>query len=225
MNGQKSSDRSGRTRNWTWIVYPESAPENWRDLIDETHTPYLVSPLHDRDINATGEPKKPHWHVFAAFEGVKSYEQVIQIAELCKGSIPQRVESARGMARYLAHLDNPEKAQYDPQQIEEHGGLSAASLTGTEQDRELDLIGEIIDYIEDNDITEYRDIVSYARYNNREWFRALAYKCSYIIGQYIKSKRSKAEAQRAAADRVQSGERMADRAAKAAEFAERHPEQ
>ena len=23
-------------RNWSWVVYPESAPENWRTLLDET---------------------------------------------------------------------------------------------------------------------------------------------------------------------------------------------
>ena len=26
-----------RTRNWTFIVYPESAAENWRELLDEEH--------------------------------------------------------------------------------------------------------------------------------------------------------------------------------------------
>ena len=64
-----------RTRVWTFLVYPDSAPENWRDLLDEQHIEFIVSPLHDRDINPTGEPKKPHWHLMLTFEGKKSYEQ------------------------------------------------------------------------------------------------------------------------------------------------------
>ncbi|MGF2071860.1 Rep family protein [Enterococcus casseliflavus] len=24
-------------RDWTFIVYPESAPDNWRTVLDETH--------------------------------------------------------------------------------------------------------------------------------------------------------------------------------------------
>ncbi|WP_425423122.1 Rep family protein, partial [Segetibacter koreensis] len=27
-----SEKRDTRTRNWTFFVYPESAPENWRDV-------------------------------------------------------------------------------------------------------------------------------------------------------------------------------------------------
>lgn len=184
---KKSSD--GRTRNWTFIVYPESAPENWREILDETHSPYAVSPLHDKDINADGTPKKPHWHVCFLFEGVKSYEQIAGITASINATIPQRVESARGMLRYMAHMDNPEKAQYDPAQIEQHGGIEIAALMGTEQDAEMDLVSAMLDYIEENDITNLVDLVSYARYNEREWFRMLMYKSTYFVGQYIKERR------------------------------------
>ena len=47
-----------RARAWTFIVYPESAPENWRDVLDRFHLQWACSPLHDRDVNATGEPKR-----------------------------------------------------------------------------------------------------------------------------------------------------------------------
>ena len=50
-------------RDWTFIVYPESAPLDWRNILDETHIKWIESPLHDKDFNADGTLKKPHWHI------------------------------------------------------------------------------------------------------------------------------------------------------------------
>ncbi len=57
-NARYDAKRAGRTRNFTTIVYPESAPENWMEILGELFIPSLVSPLHDRDTNPTGECKK-----------------------------------------------------------------------------------------------------------------------------------------------------------------------
>ena len=55
----ENKEKNERYRNWSWIVYPESAPENWRTLLDETGEKWIESPLHDRDINeTTNEIKK-----------------------------------------------------------------------------------------------------------------------------------------------------------------------
>lgn len=48
-----------RTRNWATVVYPESAPKNWREILGEMRVPCFLSPLHDKDINPDGTPKKP----------------------------------------------------------------------------------------------------------------------------------------------------------------------
>jgi hypothetical protein len=41
-----------RGRNWGIIVYPESAPKDWLDII--RMEPVAVSPLHDKDVNPDG---------------------------------------------------------------------------------------------------------------------------------------------------------------------------
>ena len=64
----ENKEKNERYRNWSWIVYPESAPENWRTLLDETGEKWIESPLHDRDINeTTNEIKKAHWHIIISF--------------------------------------------------------------------------------------------------------------------------------------------------------------
>lgn len=49
----------GRTRNFATVVYPESAAEGWQDILAQQFVPIFISPLHDKDINPTGEAKNP----------------------------------------------------------------------------------------------------------------------------------------------------------------------
>ena len=51
-------------RSWAFVMYPDSMPDNWEEIISSTGLPMAISPLHDKDINPTGEIKKPHYHVF-----------------------------------------------------------------------------------------------------------------------------------------------------------------
>ena len=136
-----------RTRNWTFIVYPESAAENWRELLDEEHLEWIESPLHDRDVNATGEPKKPHIHVLVLYGGVKTFEQVEPLTERLRGTIPQRCANAKALVRYMVHMDNPEKAQYDVGGIVGHGGVDVAELLRPSSSERYALIREMIAYV------------------------------------------------------------------------------
>lgn len=57
-NQQKKKDERRRTNVFATIVYPESAPADWIQIIKDTHVPTLISPLHDKDILPDGSPKK-----------------------------------------------------------------------------------------------------------------------------------------------------------------------
>lgn len=74
-NSNGESYGKGRTRNYATMVYPESAPENWQTVIAESKIPVFISPLHDKDINPDGTPKKPHYHVLTSFDSVKTVDQ------------------------------------------------------------------------------------------------------------------------------------------------------
>ena len=68
-----------RKRNFVTIIYPESAPENFKEIIGDWHIPAFLSPLHDKDVNPDGEKKKPHYHLMLMFRGKKSLDQVKEI--------------------------------------------------------------------------------------------------------------------------------------------------
>ena len=182
--------KDDRTRNWTFVVYPESAVENWREVIDELHVPWVESPLHDKDKNPDGEPKKAHWHVAMFFSTKKSYEQILAITESIKATIPQRVENAKGMVRYFCHMDNPEKFQYSKTDIVAHGGVDIAKyLTNTGGDR-LKVLAEMQEWIDENDCTEFSELARYAvqeRFD--DWYEVIATQSTLFLNTYIRSKR------------------------------------
>jgi len=182
--------KDDRTRNWTFIVYPESAPTNWRDTLDTEHIQWIESPLHDKDLNADGEAKKPHWHILVLFAGKKSYEQVKELTDSLNSPIPQKTASAKGMVRYMAHMDNPEKVQYSQSDIIGHGGVDVAEYLKPSSSSRYQLIGEMIDYVKEQNITEMKDLLYYAR-NERfdDWFPLLCDNSAYIMNSLIKSNR------------------------------------
>lgn len=185
---EKKSRGSDRTRNWTFVLYEDSMPENWAEILDEQHIEWVESPWHDRDVNADGEVKKKHKHIGLFFGGVKSYEQVKDITDLLNAPVPQRCHNAKALVRYFAHLDNPEKAQYSVQDIKGHGGIDIAELLRPSSSERYTLIREIFAYIRDNGITEFQDIVDYAATEHfDDWFPLLCDNSAYIVGQYIKS--------------------------------------
>lgn len=181
-----------RTRNWSIIVYPESAPANWRDILDESHIEWIESPLHEFDVNPTGEVKKPHYHVLLLFGGVKSYDQVTEFIKPLNGPIPQRCHNAKAMVRYFAHLDNPDKFQYSVSDIIPHGGVDITELLRPSTSERYTLIKEMCEYVGATNITEFYELMDYAMDQQYDtWFPLLCDNSAYIVNQYIKSNRQR----------------------------------
>lgn len=190
MAGNKSSgDKETRTRTWTCVLYPDSVPENWRDIIDDMHIEWIESPLHDKDINATGEVKKAHWHILLIFGGIKAYEQVKEITDGLNSPIPQRCHNAKALVRYMAHLDNPDKAQYLVGGIKPHGGIDLAEMFRPSISERYAIISEMMSYVKDNKIMEFQDLSDFARDNEYDrWFSSLCDN-STMMKTYITSQR------------------------------------
>lgn len=181
--------KDARVRNWSFVLYPESAPENWLELLKDEKISFAVSPIHDNDVNeGTGELKKAHFHVLICFEGKKSYEQVKSITERLKAPIPERVNSTKGLIRYFVHRDNPDKAQYAINDIQVFGNIDIMGAFKTATSR-YEAIKEMRQYCDDNEIIEFADLFDYCASNNDEWFNLLCDNSAFIMGQYLKSKR------------------------------------
>lgn len=164
-----------KKRNWAFVLYPESAPEDWREQLQKTGLQCAISPLHDKDINPTGEPKKAHYHIILCYSGPTSFNVVKGLCDSFNQPIPQPLEQVRGYYRYLSHKDNPEKAQYDEKDIKTINGFNIADymeLTKSEVTeikkqihrliRQIGFIeySDLMDYLDDNDMSLEYDVAS-----------------------------------------------------------------
>lgn len=177
---------SKRYRDFATVVYPDSAPDDWVDILESFKIQALISPLHDKDLNPTGEQKKPHYHVQIMFEGAKSKDQAIDLFKQIGGVGCEIVNSKRGMARYLTHLDNPEKYRYSEDDVKILGGADYWDIINLPSDKYA-LIGDILDFVIENRVSNIIDLFRYVRdMNLYDWYRVVVDN-TFLFGQYCKA--------------------------------------
>ena len=179
-----------KARYWSFIVYPDSAPADWIEQLQFTGLPFCISPLHDKDTNPDGTPKKPHWHVLVCYAGPTTFSNVKKnITDKVNAPHPQYLQSVKGMYRYFTHQDNPEKYQYNKNDIRCFGGFSIddyAEMTMSEEDRLATSIEEIIF---DNRITELYELYIFLKENNLTEQRIYLRRHTYFFDKLIASLR------------------------------------
>lgn len=127
---EKAKGMKGRTDRAMFLLYPDSAPEDWRSRLENTGVAIVVSPFHNRDIDrGKTAPKKAHWHVIALYkEPMRKGEIFRTFARALEGpNGPEAVNTIvevnfiEGMYNYLTHNTDKAradgKAQYDPKDI------------------------------------------------------------------------------------------------------------
>lgn len=181
-----------KKRNWGAVIYPESAPEDWREILKLKGITFAVSPLHDSDVNPTGESKKEHYHIILCFPGPTTDKTVNQIiVEELKQPIAIPLESVRGYYRYFTHKDNPEKYQYNDKDIELFNGFDVTDVLNNfevfQALKNIQLL--IIEY----EILEYSDLLDYLMTNDFQELWNVASSHTLFLNTYITSKRHKLE--------------------------------
>lgn len=211
----KPKDEVIKSKFWAAEVYPDSAPENWKEIIQISGLVAAVSPLHDKDVNPTGEAKKPHWHLILCWEGPTTLNNARKfVMGKLNGPTPFELKSVRGMYNYFTHKDNPEKAQYDEKDIEHINGFCLSTfveLTRGEVNKAIKNAFKIIrdvgiaeyagllDFLDDNGLDDEWDVVK----NNAYLFN------SYIISRNTAEKRIAEECARLEAAKLQAARKAA----------------
>lgn len=180
-----------KKRNWGGVVYPESAPEDWIETLKLKGISFAVSPLHDKDINPTGENKKPHWHIILSFPGPTTDKTVKQIMDEINQPLPIALESVRGYYRYFTHKDNPEKYQYDSSEIQLFNGFDVTDILNNFE--VFQFLKEIQVMIIEHDIIEYSDLLDYLMQQGYMELWNVACSHTLFLNTYITSKRHKLE--------------------------------
>lgn len=107
--------RSARSYNYCSIWYPESGFD--LDSLADGLPSVIASPLHDSDLNESGETKKSHRHLIVHFSSLKTLSQAKLFFSDTFNSVGcEPVLDLNSYVRYLCHLDGDDKSKskYNP---------------------------------------------------------------------------------------------------------------
>jgi hypothetical protein len=183
------SKNETKKRTWAFVLYPESAPHDWREQLKISGLVAAVSPLHDKDINPTGEPKKAHYHIILVYSGPTTYNAVAKFTASLNSTIPQALKSVRGMYRYFSHKDNPEKYQYDEHEITCINGFNIADLVELTRSEVNEVKINILKLIREIEILEYAELVDFLVDNEMSVEYDVAVNNTFFFNSYIASRR------------------------------------
>lgn len=183
-------EKKNKERYWTFIMYEDSRPENWEELLEEEMIQIAISPRHDLDLkdDKSGEVKKPHYHVLLTFNGPTTYNRALEIAEKVGAKVVKRVLSVKGMYDYFTHKWNPEKAQYNEEDIICINGFNIEDYGMTNKEIE-NLKREVIKIIRNRDIKEYAELYDLVDKEERIDLCEIVSKNVLFFNSYIKSKK------------------------------------
>lgn len=186
-----SSQKSIKKRNWAFVLYPESAPDDWLDRLKQSGIMGAVSPLHDKDVDPDGNVKKAHYHIILVYGNTTTYNNVKSFTDSLNQPIPQPLEQVRGYYRYFTHMDNPEKAQYSDRDIISFNGFSISDFVEMTKSEVTKFIKEIHSFVRDNDIIEYSDLCDSLLDAGMEEHYQVAINHTLFVNSYITSRRHK----------------------------------
>lgn len=178
-----------KKRNWAFVLYPESAPQDWKEQLQLSGLTGAISPLHDKDTNPTGEPKKPHYHVIVVYSGPTSFNVVKGLTDKLNQPIPQPLEQVRGYYRYLTHKDNPEKYQYNEQDIQTINGFDISEFIEITKSEILAIKAKLQTLIREKDFQEYADFLDYLQDFGDKTDYDIASSHTIFFNTYLKSRR------------------------------------
>ena len=178
-----------KKRNWAFVLYPESAPEDWKEQLQLSGLMGAISPLHDKDINPDNTPKKPHYHIILVYGSPTTYNNVKSFTDKLHQPIPQALEQVRGYYRYLTHKDNPEKYQYPDCEIETFNGFSIADFVEVSKSEVNAMKNELLSLIREKHMSEYRELIDYVQDNMDMNYFDVASSHTMFFNGYLRSVR------------------------------------
>lgn len=204
MAEKKSSIKK---RNWAFFVYPTkeqleavgssydgsdgygSAPDDWIQQLQLSGLQYAISPLHDKDRHedGSGRTKKPHYHVIVIYGSPTTYNNVKNLTDSFNAPIPQALEQVRGYYRYLTHKDNPDKYQYDEEDILTGGGFNIADYIELSKSEVTEIKFKLQQLIREQNIIEYSAFMDYIQDNLDRINYDVASSHTIFFNTYIKS--------------------------------------
>lgn len=171
-----------KSKYFCCILYPDSRTYDVDKFIKnlaEEHLTFAVSPIHDKDVEEDGSPKKSHYHLLLSYSSATTLNNISGWFKAC-GMIESDLHTVRvcasgvGYYRYLTHKDNPEKAQYNDKDIRIFNDYDEIfkKFANTESDK-IDKLSHIFQIVDELNTISFHNLIQYLMLNERDLFKML----------------------------------------------------
>lgn len=152
-------------RIFTGVLYPDSTSYNCDIMLQILGNVFeeFACITHDADLDATGKPKKVHVHWLGRLTNPTTISGIASRTTLPSHDI-EGGKSFKALVRYLVHLDDPDKAQYDPSAVIANFDLVKYFKSGKDSDSEK--AAKLLQFIIDTHCTSMMVLMDWALKND-----------------------------------------------------------
>ena len=164
----KKPSQKPKGTQFAFLLYPENLPQNWEDELEALGLRCAISPLHDRDVNKDGTPKKAHYHgIIVAKNPITTQAMRNKLTNVLGKSVASQVQfikkSILDAYAYFTHSTKQAKAdkkfQYDEAEIKLLNGFDVQRYeTPLDEYDKWALVNEIIDAVIECEIKNIVDL-------------------------------------------------------------------
>ena len=169
-----------KARYFTFLLYPESIPNDWIDNLELIGVPIAISPLHDKDLSdVEGQKyKKEHYHVIYVSKNPVTAESVRLKVKRSLGdksvAMVQIVStSMENMYLYLTHESKDaiakNKHKYSKADIRLLNNFDIDRYVTLDVEDKDDMLNDVCDLIDDHNLANMRELRRFVKLHGVEY--------------------------------------------------------
>lgn len=169
-----------KARYFTFLLYPESIPEDWVQRLELLDVPIAISPIHDKDLSdMDGQKyKKAHYHVIYVAKNPVTADSVRIKIKRCLGDksvalVKIVATSMENMYLYLTHESKDavakNKVKYSRKDIKLINNFDIDRYITLDVEDKEDMLNEVCDLIDEHDLANMRELRRFVKLRGSEY--------------------------------------------------------
>ncbi|MHC0551158.1 replication protein [Salinicoccus sp. CNSTN-B1] len=169
-----------KARYFTFLLYPESIPEDWETQLELMGVSMAISPLHDKDkSNHEGQEfKKAHYHIIYVAKNPVTADSVRKRIQRALGnqSVAKVMfvqQSMENMYLYLTHESKDaiekNKVKYSRKDIRLLNNFDIDRYITLDVEDKDEMLNDVCDMIDNHDLANMRELRRFVRLHGTEY--------------------------------------------------------
>ncbi|MYL44005.1 replication protein [Virgibacillus salexigens] len=168
-----------KARYFTFILYPESIPEDWEMRLESIGLPIAISPLHDKDLSGVeGQKyKKAHYHIIYVAKNPVTADSVRlkikrTLGEQSVSKVQIVIQSMENIYLYLTHESKDaiakNKHKYDKKDIKLLNNFDIDRYITLDVEDKDDMLNDVCDLIDEHGLANIRELRRFVKSRGTE---------------------------------------------------------